>query len=294
MVSPRTLLHDAIFVNKSSEHVDSMLVHILDIGHDAWNSDIASEWSKSLDPLFDTQINYGNGFSYLFTNRLSSLLNCNKMQLLSAQNPKFALVIIHMHDFAKDGGALGAMLKTLPVKLAETTIFFIQSCYSGQYHEKWSTSESNIHLVTSAGAQEPSNGYDFDEISKLKNYFGEQPSLLGLLRFLAENYTRSTPHFSGELEGKIFKGVAVKEALKSTAPVLTDIVTTAEIMGEASDNFKTSSTKPKIEQQTLEIWNMLDIINPELGNFVPQEIVEIVLSGDEGTDPIGTTSEFGS
>jgi len=228
------------------------LIRIQDAGDKTWNYNHTAFWNKHIKNFFDTSILFGNGSRYLLDTEILGFFSTKKLSQLTIQNLDFVLVIINMHD-SEESGKLSSVFGKLP-KLAKETLYIVESCYSGKYHQ---TLPSGCHLITSSGAKESSFTWDFNKISNLGKYMSKSvPDLTSFLQFYASEYTNSTPHFSGVFAGKTIKQTPVKNIIQPKVGV--------ELLDEAEEKeggFVQEVTERKMQVETFPTYLELQLNN---------------------------------
>ena len=173
-------------------------------GERSWNYKHANYEHRYTD-LFDLLVSYGDGAHHIILDCLENLFNQDKVKILKEIDLDFAYIRIHMHDNKE--GRLQKVIECLPDDLAKETLYFIQTCHSGQYHKHWN---KNGYLITSAGENQSSYFTDY-KVEKLQNYFEGPPNLNGFIKFFNDSYKSSTPHISGNINGNVIKNTPINE-----------------------------------------------------------------------------------
>ena len=244
------------------------LINIQDAGDKTWNYNHTAFWNKHIKNFFHTSILFGNGSIYILDTEILSIFSTKKLSQLTTQNLDFVLVIINMHD-SEESGKLSSVFGKLP-QLAKETLYIVQSCYSGKYHQ---TLPSGCHLITSSGAKESSLTWDYNKISNLGKYMSESgPDLTSFLQFYASEYTNSTPHFSGVFAGKTIKQTPVKNIIQPKVRV--------ELLDEEKEGgFVREVTERKMQVETFPAYPELQLNNITPALSSPHE--EITLDDDD-------------
>ncbi len=244
LVSISSLPHNA-FVTQSHGSTNNLLVNIKCDGEAAWDYNLANHSFKHIESSFSTTILLGNGSQYISSSDISNIFNHDRMSILKGQNLEFALVIIDSHD-SKETKAFSSVFKAITTKLAKSTVVFIDSCYSGQYHEEY-VPETGVFLISASTSNETSCGAD--NLFKFSKYFSNQPNLLGILKYCVESYTKSTPCFSGQIGKKVFKAVPIKNVLQELdSNCLSDDFEANEVIQVVQN---------KAPDKTLELWSTI-------------------------------------
>lgn len=230
-------------------------INIQDAGNKTWNYNHAAFWNKNIKNFFDTSILFGNASKYLLDEEVFSFFHTKEISQLTTKNLNFVLVIINMHD-SEESGKLSSVFGKFP-QLAKETLYVVQSCYSGKYHQ---TLPNGCHLITSSGAEESSLTWDFDKVSNLAKYMSNSGlDLATFLQFYASEYTKSTPYFSGVFGNKLIQ----KAAIKTIAQPEVRIELLDEIQ-EEKDNFVQEVSERKMQVNTFPVY-----LEPQLHHIHP-------------------------
>ena len=206
-IALNTLSYYAFAYSNTHEEPHNVLISIHDAGDKTWNYNDVGFRSKYIRGLFDTVISFGNGSAYLLPQEVSNFFSTAQILELASKGLDFAVVMLELHD-DKESGKFSSIVGALP-KLAKTTLYIIDSCYSGKYH---AIIQGECHLITSGSSEEASLTSDFDKIEYFSKYIPETgPNLTSFLHYFATEYTHSTPHFSGSIDGRVIKNQPIKD-----------------------------------------------------------------------------------
>lgn len=265
------------FVTRSDWQANNLFINIACGGGATWDYNKAGYFSKCIESSFATTIHLGNGTQYITPSCISTIFNHDKMNSLLEQNLDFALVIVDSHD-SKESKSFSSVLSSLTTKLAKSTVVLIDSCYSGQYHDEF-VIENGVFLISASTDDQTSCGAD--RVSEFSKYFSAQPDLFGILKYCIENYTQSTPCFSGKIGGKTFKSVPIKELLEELGDL------------QSPDNSATDEIIQIVEKENvatkLELWSTLSThsTESEAWGYAPPHYLgydDIVPMGDDEYD----------
>ncbi len=198
-----------------AESTKTLLIDMIDDGIEgdrlAWSYDDSASSHKNQASYFDKVFAYGSGNHDL---SLKAMIGLLKHENISRATQDLAVVRLRLHGSEKRMEALKEFIDAAK-SLANDTLYILESCYSGQYHELWDVSKGC--LITSASFTNPesSNGLDSKNGQHFAHCLKEgKPSIESFLKFYAQ-YKLSTPCFSGVFKGQEFYGTPIKEVCDS-------------------------------------------------------------------------------
>lgn len=246
--------------NPDIESPETCMVIIQDLGGKTWNYNIANREYKLTKPLFDACILYGDGGHNLSfePDYIKNVFTEDRLQNLKDLNLKFLFFRIHAHDNSEEK-KLQKLIEFLPDDIAQETVYFLQACHSGQYHKNWNKLHKNSYLITSA-AEDESSGFTDYNVEVLNKYFNNRDlNVNGFVKFFNDNYKHSTPHISGNINGKEICNMSVKEYVTSLA-IKDLIVTDTNDITEASVTIIIDNSNSPLNEESHEIQTSGDIV----------------------------------
>jgi len=188
-----SLIDSKLYTKKAKDKVKTAVLLIEDDGEAAWDYNNSAYDYDKLSKCFDMSMVFGSSSHDIDIFNVGEMFSVG---IYAAETRKLNLdllvVKLNLHD-SKEFGMLSRAVKMFPSDLAKETIYVIDTCYSGKYHEGW---EKDAWLISTSSASQPSYGGHYRKMADFEKYCDSGVvTVEGTLKFYS-TYTMSEPQVS--------------------------------------------------------------------------------------------------
>ena len=167
-----------LYTKKAKDKVETAVLLIEDDGETAWDYNNSAYDYGKLSKCFDMNMVLGSSSHDIDISNVCEMFSVGAYAAeVRKLNLNVLVVKFNFHD-SKEFGMLSKAVKMFPDNLAKETIYIIDTCYSGKYHDGW---EKDAWLISTSSASQPSYGGHHRKMADFEKYCEYELSQMGLL-----------------------------------------------------------------------------------------------------------------